>query len=176
MLTQKELMSLVIMSECGELIWRRKPCNTWQGKRFNKQYAGEKIKTAHHTGYDTCVISGKQYGIHRIVWLYTYGELPVKIDHVDQDKRNNNIDNLRITTTHANGLNRSINKNNKSGVMGVLFCNSRNKWKAQIKFNMKQSTIGYFADFFNAVCARKSKENELGFHTNHGNRKINGLA
>tara|TARA_R110000787_G_scaffold186433_1_gene298135 strand:- start:620 stop:1135 length:516 start_codon:yes stop_codon:yes gene_type:complete len=171
MLTQKELKTIVIMTECGNLVWRRKPDTSWQAKRFNKQYAGELIKTSHHTGYDVCNIYGKQYGLHRIVWLYVYGHIPSKLDHINQNKRDNSIDNLRIVNSQLNGRNRSINKNNKSGVMGVFFCNTRKKWKAQIKFNMKQSTIGYFSCFFDAVCARKSKEIDLGFHSNHGNSK-----
>ena len=175
MLTNEDLKTIVIMTD-GELVWKKKPETSWQNKRFNKQYANREIKTKHHTGYYVCKIKGKQYGLHRIVWFYFNGYLPACLDHIDQDKTNNNINNLVLSDAHNNGLNRGINKNNKSGVMGVFYCNTRSKWKAQIKFNMKQITIGYFSSFFDAVCARKSKEINLGFSINHGNRKTHGKS
>lgn len=171
MLTQEKLKSLVELKG-GLLVWKKRGGDSWQAKRFNNQWAGEFIGSMHHTGYYVCRVAGKQYNLHRLVWLYHKGFMPDSIDHIDQNKTNNDIRNLRNVDIKTNGLNRSINSNNKSGVMGVLFDKKRGKWRCQIKHNMKQISLGYFASFFDAVCVRKSKENELGFHKNHGNKKI----
>ena len=55
------------------------------------------------------------------------------IDHIDNDRANNNIHNLRIATISQNQMNRKLNKNNKSGIKGLRF--SKNRWLAQIRFN-----------------------------------------
>ena len=55
------------------------------------------------------------------------------IDHIDGNRANNNIHNLRIATISQNQMNRKLNKNNKSGVKGLRF--SKNRWLAQIRFN-----------------------------------------
>ncbi|MDP8268226.1 MAG: HNH endonuclease signature motif containing protein [Candidatus Tenebribacter davisii] len=67
-------------------------------------------------------INGKSYQAHRLAWLYVHGKWPEgDIDHKDQVRYHNWIDNLRETNTKYNGRNRGNPKNNISGVKGVYW-------------------------------------------------------
>ena len=66
------------------------------------------------------------------------------VDHVNNDKLNNNINNLRYATYQENNRNRQISIKNTSGSKGVTFHKKNNKWMAQIKINGKNKFLGYF--------------------------------
>lgn len=88
----------------------------WKVYRTFRAVIGGIAGTAHHTGYTRIKILGKQFLAHRLAWLMQYGELPVnEIDHIDQDKSNNRIANLRCGT-------RSQNEANKAGRKSNLLC------------------------------------------------------
>ena len=75
---------------------------------------------------------------HRFAWFYFYGELPTKfIDHIDGDRCNNKIENLRDVTKQQNAFNRTKAK-------GYCWFKRDNKWKAQIQLNQKNIHLGYF--------------------------------
>ena len=67
------------------------------------------------------------------------------IDHINGNKLDNRLSNLRSATRHQNSGNRGANKNNKSGYKGVNFYSKNNSWKAQIMDNGKKRHIGYYA-------------------------------
>lgn len=170
MLTRETVRNLLDYRN-GQLFHRARGGNTWQDKRFNNKYAGKSIGTEHkRTGYLVHSIMGKQYGVHQLVWLYHNESLPKSIDHFDQDKKNNRIENLRESNHHHNGKNRRTGKNNKSGIIGVFYCKSRCKYKAQIKVNGKSISIGYFDLIDDAKAARKEAEIKYGFCVNHGSK------
>ena len=87
----------------------------------------------------------KVYRTHRIIyklnnpdWDMTYTRYNQnEIDHIDNDRTNNNIENLRI-------LNRSENNQNKLSTKGYTWCKRLNKYKAQIKINKKNHHIGLY--------------------------------
>lgn len=82
----------------------------------------------------------------RMAWLYMTGENPdFEIDHADTNKSNDKWSNLRIATKSQNGCNKSITTENKSGYKGVSFCSQTNKWRATIKKNKKQVSLGRHA-------------------------------
>lgn len=66
-----------------------------------------------------------------------------------------------VENTQPSHLHCKITKNNKSGVVGVNWDKSRNKWQASIRFKGKKINIGRFSDFEEAVAARKEKEKEI---------------
>jgi hypothetical protein len=109
----------------------------------------------------------KIFKVHRLVCLSFIPNLKNKkcVDHVDNNKFNNTISNLRWCDSFENQHNRQLNKNNKSSVKGVRFEN--NKWRAQIRFNNKSIHIGYFTNLDDAKLARQKKAAELfGIYTN----------
>lgn len=95
-------------------------------------------------GYLHVRINFKQYKLHRLAWLYVYGEWPVgHIDHINGIPSDNRISNLRICTDTQNIHNRKIPKHNKSGYKGVHLLKGR--YYARIGVNYKQVALGGYA-------------------------------
>lgn len=136
--------------------------------RASKIVAGHKTTT----GYTQVFVNGKNYMLHRIVWVYHNGAIPndLDIDHIDRDIENNRIENLQLVDRVSNQRKRSINRNNTSGVCGVTLDRRYGRWVANICNNGKQYEIGRFVNFEEAVLARKSEEDRLGYHRDHGMR------
>ena len=91
-------------------------------------------------------VCGKVYPLHRIVFLWNHGYLPKIVDHIDNDRSNNKIENLREATQQQNCLNRVAHKNNKSGYKNVHWDGKSSKWCVLVNVYGKRKTIGYFDD------------------------------
>ncbi len=107
-------------------------------------------------GYITISIYYKRYPAHRLAWLYMTGSMPkFLIDHINGIKNDNRIDNLREATPSQNGQNKrkATSGNIASGLLGVSWDKSRNKWVARIKLNYKLKHIGFFNDKYEAHAA-----------------------
>ena len=101
-----------------------------------------------------------------------YGVFPEGLlDHINHNKLDNRLINLRVVSHSVNHKNTPLNRNNTSGITGVYFMTKRNKWMAGIKSNYKAINLGLFKDKFEAICARKSAEVKHKFHSNHGTRR-----
>ena len=125
-------------------------------------------------GYVRIRINDKRYYGHRLAWLYMYGEWPRgQIDHVNHNRADNKIINLREVNHQENQKNQTKYKNNTSGINGVCWLNTSNRWRARIKVSGKSIYLGIFSDKFEAICARMSANNKYGYHENHG--ECNGL-
>jgi hypothetical protein len=83
------------------------------------------------------------------------------IDHIDNDRTNNNVNNLRWASNSENQHNKKISKNNTTGFKGVTFCKKLNKYKAQIMIGGKYKYIGSFDKLEDAAKARQLKASEL---------------
>jgi len=120
-------------------------------------------------GYVYISIDTIQYYAHRLAWLYVHGEFPTnEIDHVNGQKSDNRLCNLRPATHGENMKNRTAKPNSLSGVFGVRWNISSKKWTARIKSNRKVIHLGTFSDLKDAILARKAAESRYGFHANHG--------
>lgn len=120
-------------------------------------------------GYRLVSGDGTDYVQHRVVWKMLHSSDPDKqIDHIDGDKTNNRLENLRCVFAQENQRNRKRSRNNTSGTLGVSWNTKMEKWKAYIVVNAKQIHIGVFSNKADAIKARKQAEIELGFHPNHG--------
>jgi len=95
-------------------------------------------------GYLHVRVDGIQYRAHRLAWLYCYGDFPKgEIDHIDGDKTNNTIGNLRDVTSLTNSENRkSAHRNNRAGTLGVGSFGG--KWRARIMVKGRAIQIGTF--------------------------------
>lgn len=147
--------------DTGSLIWR---------KRVSPRIgAGHMAGYVAADGYQKVFVFGRPFLAHRIIWLYHYNEWPKKyIDHIDGNRLNNKISNLRDVSGMENQRNRALAKNNKSGIAGVCWSRHYKRWVSRIKINNKFISLGSYEDFFEACCARKSAEKHFGFHENHG--------
>jgi hypothetical protein len=107
----------------------------------------------------------KTFKIHRLVLITFEGkskdENQKYVDHIDNDRTNNCLFNLRWCSHQENMFNQSINTINTSGIKGVCFAKARNKWKAYIRINGKLIHLGYFDNIEDAQIARKNKAKEL---------------
>jgi hypothetical protein len=101
--------------------------------------------------------------IHRLMAIHYIPNDENKqfVDHIDNNKLNNKLTNLRWCTNQQNDMNRSISKNNTSGVKGVTFHKQTNKWHAQITINGKYIHLGLFTEINDAIEARRKKAKEL---------------
>ena len=81
------------------------------------------------------------------------------VDHIDNDRLNNNINNLRWVTYQENNRNRQLNANSTSGVKGVCFDKKANKWKAHITIDGIQIHLGIYDNIEDAKAARVARAN-----------------
>ena len=123
-------------------------------------------------GYAMTKIGDKNVRVHRLVWEEANGPIPsgMDIDHINGDRTDNRIENLRPVTRAENMKNCKVYKNSKTGVPGVCWCKVKKKWRVYLVENYKQKHLGYYRDWFDAVCARMSANNKYNFHVNHGRR------
>jgi hypothetical protein len=157
----------------GELVWRERPVSDFAGpkhhKRWNTCFAGKVAGCLKFTGYRHISLGGKFYQAHRLIWLLVHGEWPEDhVDHIDGDKPNNRIGNLRAVPESVNSKNLPRQRNNTSGQCGVSFNKATGKWYAYIRAGGKMRSLGFFVEKDGAIAARKSAERGLGFHENHG--------
>lgn len=123
----------------------------------------------HNKGYWRITHSNKCYLAHRLAWFFCNGKWPKEIDHIDNNKLNNAISNLREVTHQLNQLNMPIRSNNTSGVKGVNWDKNRKRWRARVIINGKYFTAGHFKDLADAeVAIRALRERVHGEFTNHG--------
>ena len=148
--------------ETGNLIW--KVSNT------NKQKIGDIAGSLNpKVGYIRVGISGKKYYAHRLIFLYHKGYLPKTIDHINCDKVDNRIENLRAVTASQNQHNRKLNSNNTSGYKGVYYHKPLNKWCAKIRLEYKRMHLGYYKTPEEAAeVVRKAREELHGDFAHHG--------
>ena len=122
--------------------------------------------------YVHIMIDKRVYLAHRLAWLYVHGEWPPEvIDHINGNGLDNRIVNLRAVSRSDNQRNLSRFSNNKSGVVGVRYRERQRKWIADIWDGCRLVQLGSFAEFSEAVAARKAAELFLGYHPNHGRSK-----
>lgn len=134
-LTAHELRGLLHYSpETGVFTWR---ANTRNSK------SGDIAGNVHGRGYRRIKINGTLYKAHRLAWLYVYGQWPDgQVDHINRDKTDNRIANLREASNGQNQAN-SIARG-KSRFKGVSFSKANRKWRAAIKKNGNYKHIGFF--------------------------------
>ena len=133
-----------------------------------KLKVGDKLGTINVQGYRQIQIGDTIYLAHRLAWLYVYGYMPEFIDHIDHNRANNSISNLRECTRTDNNRNCCLQRNNTSTVVGVSFIESSGKWRSFIGHNGKRIHLGNFDTFGEACKARELAEVKYGYHVNHG--------
>jgi len=79
-----------------------------------------------------------------------------QIDHINHNRTDNRIENLRVVTNRENHQNRAIK--NKSGHTGVTLDDKKNRWKSQVSILGKTRCIGTYKTVEEAICARKAAD------------------
>jgi hypothetical protein len=109
-------------------------------------------------GYETIMLLGKSFLLHRLIaktFIPNPNNLPV-IDHIDRNRQNNSLENLRWVSQKENSLNKTFDKkNSKSGVRWVNWYKPYNKWVVRVHANnTKNKHIGYANTIEEAVKIR----------------------
>lgn len=163
--------------DTGLLTWKRRPIEMFAtdraGKIWNTRFCGKPaFKTDHNAGYRQGKISDKAYLAHRVAYAIHHGAWPAsQIDHINGDRSDNRIANLRNVTNAENARNRVLPTDNTSGHMGVSWDGRRCKWHSCIHVRGKRRHIGYFTDIEDAIAARAAADVQYGFHPNHGRQQ-----
>jgi hypothetical protein len=154
MITQSILaLNLNYYPFTGLFIWNR---------QLGRVKKGDLAGTVNSNGYVQIRIRGKIYLAHRLAWLYVHGEFPnTMLDHINMDKKDNRIANLRLATKSQNSQNTLKSAANTSGYKGVSWYDRSKKWRASIKLNQKFKHLGLFESKEDAYEAYKKAAKEL---------------
>ena len=161
-MTQKEVKKLFTYDKNTGIFTRKTALS-------NRVKIGD-ILNSNYNGYYAVRTNGKSFYLHRLAWLYYYGIEPNTIDHIDGNKTNNKINNLRNVTQQCNQKNMKKSKANISGHTGIYRHSKNEKWVANICINGKTKYLGSFFNISEAIEIRKKAEIENNFHKNHGIR------
>ena len=154
--------------DTGEVFWNFLGAqwfsNRYQRNHWNGCHAGKPAGGKTTDGYMQIQINKRQYKLHRVIWLYIYGYWPDQIDHINGNKSDNRLCNLRNVSQHENRKNMKLDKRNTSGFSGVSWIESKKQWHVKIG----KRAVGFFSEKADAIRARKKAEVEHGYHANHG--------
>lgn len=161
-------------ADTGKLYWLPRPRESakteasW--KRLNTRFAGNEAFTARSQyGYRVGRLLDKHYAAHRIAWLLHHGEWPSdQIDHINGDRADNRIANLRDVTCGENQKNKGSRRDNTSGVSGIHWHKPTQKWHVRVGLDGKMKHIGYFGIYEEALAARAKAHATHGYTDRHG--------
>lgn len=158
--------------ETGVLSWkeRSQKCSEILGTeeryrvRFNRHKAGTVLRSTGTHGYIQVTVNTRSFQfsgpVHRVIWLMHFGYWPSTVDHIDRDKQNNRLTNLREVSNTENRYNVGPRNDNTSGFTGVSFSKHRQKWRAYFTKDGKQCNLGWFPTKALAVRSRLIWESE----------------
>ena len=147
MLTQSEIRRLTNYNEeTGEFTW---------SANAHKKVRGKPVGSMSRNGYLVTKVDYKRYLVHRLVWLYVHGEFPKdEIDHINRNKADNRVSNLRDVDRFTNVHNKSKTSNSVSGYTGVRRTSNKKRWQAFIHMGGKFMNLGVYDTIDEALSAR----------------------
>lgn len=160
--------------ETGALSWLPRDVSLFTSERnaksWNSSFAGKPALCTHAgKGYLKGAIFDKDYQTHRVVWALVHGSWPSGvIDHIDGNRSNNRIENLRDVQPVDNRKNTKIRCDSKTGIQGVRWHDKAKRWNAYITIDKRQINLGYFDRIEDARACRQAANAQYGFHPNHG--------
>jgi len=152
----------------GVLRWAEKPANAHRASWWNAVFSGKEAGSDYHGGYVRVTLDRKHYLAHRLIWKMVTGCDPEQIDHINGNKSDNRIENLRNVSHGVNMKNKVLYKNSTSGIPGVNYHKRDDVWNAKVGIYGKQLHLGAFATKAEAIAARIAANVMLDFHANHG--------
>lgn len=129
--------------ETGFFVWKA------DGRVFRR---GDVAGSLNNQGYWTIGLMGKRRSAHRLAWMHFYREVPrLCVDHIDGNRANNSIKNLRIATRRQNNMNMKVKST--TGFKGVSHHKLTGKFQAAIKIDGKNHHLGLFHTAYDAHVA-----------------------
>ena len=145
----------------GALYWRN-PSNP------KKTQAGTVAGTRCAAGYIHIQHQRKIYKAHRLIFLMHNGYMPSVLDHIDGDKTNDRVENLREATHRQNASNAARRVDNQSGVKNVCWHKRIKKWGVSLSVNRQLHHFGYYDDLeFASLVAYEARTKHHGDFARH---------
>ena len=139
--------------ETGVFTWKTRPASMFRDGRksaeheasiWNAKWAGSTAGTL-QKGYCRISVHARRHSAHRLAWLLVHGEWPDgDVDHIDGNRLNNRIANLRLATRSQNLANARKSNRNTSGLKGVSWNKKSQRWMAQICADNHRLYLGLF--------------------------------
>jgi hypothetical protein len=163
MITQERLKELFDYQD-GNLVWKVKKA---QAVKIGT-IAGWANRDVHGQQYMNIEIDGTAYKLHRLVFMYHHGYFPSRVDHIDGNRFNNHVENLREVTASQNAQNSKFRKNNTSGYKNVFFDKRNKKWRVLLRVNGVNKSFGYYDDLELAdLVATEARDKFCGQYARH---------
>lgn len=140
----------------------------WKVAKSKNTIIDSKTGSTDKYGYLRTSIDGKSYKTHRLIFLYHHGYLPYRVDHADNNPKNNQINNLRQATVSQNQYNQKLRSDNKSGCKGVYWISREKKWAVSLYVAKEKKNLGYFDDLELAcLVAQEARDKYHGEYARH---------
>lgn len=138
--------------------------------QWNNCYASKRAGWVNNMGYSCVVFGGKTYLAHRVIWRMIYGEWPdFHLDHVNGNKTDNRLSNLRASSPKHNAKNMKIRADNTSGVGNISWHKQRKKWCVRMRNEVGvYKHYGLFEDIEEAIKVRNAIASSNGYSERHG--------
>jgi hypothetical protein len=127
---------------------------TWNFDGTRGVKAGDVAGSKTKDGYIILSVRGNKLFAHRVAWFFVNGEFPHgNIDHINRNKSDNRIANLRNASASQNAQNREKNLKNTSGYKGVTWHKRDKRWQSAITVQGKVIHLGYYKSAEDAYAA-----------------------
>lgn len=156
----------------GALTWRERGVDGFASARshasWSAKHVGKAVIGTNLTGYRRVKIDGRHVLMHRLIWKLVHGIDPDgEIDHINGNRCDNRLENLRVVTKRENMRNSGVKASNTTGVVGVYWYKKYQCWLVKIG----RDHVGYYDCFNEAALARKAAAQRENYHPNHGTRQ-----
>ena len=138
MITQEEVKELFEYKDGGLY---------WKISRTNSLKVGDRYGCLKPDGIRQGSVNNIPMLEHRLIFLYHHGYLPQFIDHINGDRSNSRIENIRPASREENNRNTKKRVNNVSGHKGVFWNKKSSKWQVQVRHQKKAIHLGMYDDF-----------------------------
>jgi hypothetical protein len=155
MITQ-ELVKEFFTHVDGKLYWKK------VSHASKASLIGKEAGSIHPTGYRYVTWLNKSHKVHRLIFLLEHGYLPSEIDHINNDRLDNRLENLRPASRSENQCNRFLLSSNSSGYQGVNWHKHAKSWYVRVMKNGKSHIIGYYKDL--ELAGLVSQEARILYH------------
>ena len=146
---ERRFFDKIVRYSDGVLRWK-------VGTRF-----GREAGTVNNLGYKVFKYQGNMYSVHRVIYLLMTGTKPEYVDHIDGNKLNNYISNLRKATPSQNQCNQKRSRKNTTGHKNVFFVPRLNKYRVRVQFEGQRQDLGYFDDLESASVVAEAARNKI---------------